>query len=323
MDKEALVKFNGFLAPKAEGSYLILNEGGYQIEGQTDTWKVIDEKNVQEQRFVQLVCEQTKKQKPDIVLHDSGVLVAQTVYGFDSSVMKKIEKFLREQKPELLHHQKFLENGTAERAKEYYTQEFNKQDTIYGVYFAVFSVVVGAIYKIAETNNDQLQLANLAVVLNQKIIIGGMVLFLAFAYIYVFLVIMGNSYYLILYSGKIIALEKMMNHFLEKEIFIWESYIMDKIQSPQNRFTKGYFNVNILKGAIAVVLYIVVEVILGIIWSLIFDDFIVTLIYCVAFGSLSGFVLMNWLKMWIHLPEYYKSCFIDLYKNKLQIKSED
>ena len=53
MDKEALVKFNGFLAPKAEGSYLILNEGGYQIEGQTDTWKVIDEKNVQEQRFVQ------------------------------------------------------------------------------------------------------------------------------------------------------------------------------------------------------------------------------------------------------------------------------
>ena len=59
----------------------------------------------------------------------------------------------------------------------------------------MFSVVVGAIYKIAETNNDQLQLANLAVVLNQKIIIGGMVLFLAFAYIYVFLVIMGNSYY--------------------------------------------------------------------------------------------------------------------------------
>lgn len=45
--------------------------------------------------------------------------MAQTIYGFDSSVMKKIEKFLREQKPELLHHQKFLENGTAERAKEW------------------------------------------------------------------------------------------------------------------------------------------------------------------------------------------------------------
>lgn len=273
---------------------------------------------------------------PDQLLHEQILL-----YGLDKdlvtvdSVLMLMDMFAMPYKAVVLrlfesgnisHQQaeKLLEVGSADvMERVYYTQEFNKQDTIYGVYFAVFSVVVGAIYKIAETNNDQLQLANLAVVLNQKIIIGGMVLFLAFAYIYVFLVIMGNSYYLILYSGKIIALEKMMNHFLEKEIFIWESYIMDKIQSPQNRFTKGYFNVNILKGAIAVVLYIVVEVILGIIWSLIFDDFIVTLIYCVAFGSLSGFVLMNWLKMWIHLPEYYKSCFIDLYKNKLQIKSED
>ena len=70
-----------------------------------------------------LVCEQTKKQRPDIILHDSGVLVAQTIYGFDSSVMKKIEKFIREKKPELLHHQKFLENGTAERAKESGTEQ--------------------------------------------------------------------------------------------------------------------------------------------------------------------------------------------------------
>ena len=31
--------------------------------------------------------------------------------------------FLREQKPELLHHQKFLENGTAERAKESGTEQ--------------------------------------------------------------------------------------------------------------------------------------------------------------------------------------------------------
>ena len=32
-------------------------------------------------------------------------------------------QFLREQKPELLHHQKFLENGTAERAKESGTEQ--------------------------------------------------------------------------------------------------------------------------------------------------------------------------------------------------------
>ena len=132
VDKESLVKFNGFQAPKAEGGYLILNEAGYQIEGQTDTWKVIDEKNVQEQRFVQLVCEQTKKQRPDIILHDSGVLVAQTIHGFDSSVMKKIEKFLREQKPELLHHQKFLENAK-DISKKVWTSLQRKKEAGYAV----------------------------------------------------------------------------------------------------------------------------------------------------------------------------------------------
>ncbi len=66
------------------------------------------------------------------------------------------------------------EYDLAKHECEYYTQEFNKQDTVYGVYFAVFSVVIRAIYKIAETNNDQLELTNLAVILNQKIIIGGM-----------------------------------------------------------------------------------------------------------------------------------------------------
>ena len=129
------------------------------------------------------------------------------------------------------------EYDLAKHECEYYTQEFNKQDTVYGVYFAVFSVVIGAIYKIAETNNDQLELTNLAVILNQKIIIGGMILFLAFAYIYVFLVIMGNSYYLILYSEKIMVLERILNHYLDKKIFVWESCVMEQIQTS---VYKGY-----------------------------------------------------------------------------------
>lgn len=226
-------------------------------------------------------------------------------------------------KNELLQKLLKSEYDLAKHECEYYTQEFNKQDTIYGVYFAVFSVVVGAIYKIAETNNDQLQLTNLAVILNQKIIIGGMILFLAFAYMYVFLVIMGNSYYLILYSEKIIVLERMLNHYLDKKIFIWESCIMEQIQSPQNKFTEGYFNVNLLKGAAAVVLYIIVEAILGILWNLTFDNFFVTLFYCVTLGFLSGYIFVNWLKMWRRLPEYYKSYFTNLYENNLQIKLED
>ena len=62
------------------------------------------------------------------------------------------------------------EYDLAKHECEYYTQEFNKQDTVYGVYFAVFSVVIGAIYKIAETNNDQLELTNLAVRITTLII---------------------------------------------------------------------------------------------------------------------------------------------------------
>lgn len=53
----------------------------------------------------------------------SGAFVTQTADRFNGEVTAKIQTFLREQKPELLHHQKFLENGTAERAKESGTEQ--------------------------------------------------------------------------------------------------------------------------------------------------------------------------------------------------------
>lgn len=42
---------------------------------------------------------------------------------------------------------------------------------------------------------------------------------------------------------------------------------MEQIQSFQNKRTAGYFNINLLKGAAAVLLYIIVEVLLGILWG--------------------------------------------------------
>lgn len=41
---------------------------------------------------------------------------------------------------------------------------------------------------------------------------------------------------------------------------------MEQIQSFQNKRTAGYFNINLLKGAAAVLLYIIVEVLLGILY---------------------------------------------------------
>ena len=93
------------------------------MAGQKGTWMVSDEVEVDGQRFVQMRSEQTKNPPPSIILHESGAFVTQTADRFNGEVTAKIQTFLREQKPELLHHQKFFENGTAERAKESGTEQ--------------------------------------------------------------------------------------------------------------------------------------------------------------------------------------------------------
>lgn len=60
---------------------------------------------------------------PSIILHESGAFVTQTALGFDGEATRKMSAFLQGPKPELLHHQKFFENGTAERAKESGTEQ--------------------------------------------------------------------------------------------------------------------------------------------------------------------------------------------------------
>ena len=123
VDKDRLVRFNGFFPKPQSGTYLILDEGGYQVAGQNGTWLASDEVNVEGQRFVLMKSEQTENPPLSIILHESGAFVTQTADRFNGEVTAKIQTFLREQKPELLHHQKFLENGTAERAKESGTEQ--------------------------------------------------------------------------------------------------------------------------------------------------------------------------------------------------------
>lgn len=60
VDKDRLVRFNGFFPKPQSGTYLILDEGGYQVAGQKGTWLVSDEVEVDGQRFVQMRSEQTK-----------------------------------------------------------------------------------------------------------------------------------------------------------------------------------------------------------------------------------------------------------------------
>lgn len=109
------IKFNGFFTKLSNGEYLLLNEQGYQVEGQKGTWTVTDEKTIDEQRFVLMVNDQKPDLLPSIVVQSDGKFITSTASGFDNATVRKVR--------ELLHHEKLLENGTAERARESGTEQ--------------------------------------------------------------------------------------------------------------------------------------------------------------------------------------------------------
>ena len=121
VNPKELIKFNGFFTKLSNGEYLLLNEQGYQVEGQKGTWTVTDEKTIDEQRFVLMVNDQKPDLLPSIVVQSDGKFITSTASGFDNATVRKVR--------ELLHHEKFLENGTAERARESGTeQNYNRID---------------------------------------------------------------------------------------------------------------------------------------------------------------------------------------------------
>lgn len=88
---------------------------GAQVEGQKGTWTVTDEKTIDEQRFVLMVNDQKPDLLPSIVVQSDGKFITSAASGFDNATVRKVR--------ELLHHEKFLKNGTAERARESGTEQ--------------------------------------------------------------------------------------------------------------------------------------------------------------------------------------------------------
>ena len=115
VNPKELIKFNGFFTKLPNGEYLLLSEEGYQVEGQKGTWTVTDEKTIDEQRFVLMVSDQKPDLLPNIVVQSDGKFMTTTSSGFDNATVRKVR--------ELFHHEKFLENGTAERARESGTEQ--------------------------------------------------------------------------------------------------------------------------------------------------------------------------------------------------------
>ena len=104
-------------------SYHALSEDWSEIADRTINML---EKIIENEAVHAMLAVLTEKQRNliyQIILHESGAFVTQTALGFDGEATRKMRTFLQGPKPELLHHQKFFENGTAERAKESGTEQ--------------------------------------------------------------------------------------------------------------------------------------------------------------------------------------------------------
>lgn len=206
---------------------------------------------------------------------------------------------------------------------EYYTELFNKQDNLYSIYFAIFAVVIGAIYYIITVNNKGTLFDNITLLQNQKLIICGLLAFLAITYMYLFVIMLGNSYYLIIYSEKAIVLKKLLNHFLGVNIYIWETDFMSIIQSTENIITKGYINVNMFKMVYAILLYLSIEIPLCILWYVVNGRGVLLYVYMFLVIGASVLLAYDWLIMWWRLPKHYRKVLSNLYLEKLCIRGRD
>lgn len=71
--------------------------------------------NIEAIRLLQTLDDQKPDLLPSIVVQSDGKFITSTASGFDNATVRKVR--------ELLHHEKFLENGTAERARESGTEQ--------------------------------------------------------------------------------------------------------------------------------------------------------------------------------------------------------
>ena len=206
------------------------------------------------------------------------------------------------------------EYACAREEIQYYVKMFNKQDSLYNVFFVVFSLVFGALYHVSSSGN--------IVALNerQQVIFGLLVCALAVIYTYFYVIIQANSYYLIIYSEKIIVLEKCLNYYLGKTVYIWETEFMSQIQSKSHVWTKGCINVNYIKTALAFLQYFIIHIGLGVMWFEINASVYMRIAYVAIVSIVSLFIAYNWIKMWFVLPSHYRNELKSIYEQKLEIE---
>ncbi len=201
------------------------------------------------------------------------------------------------------------EYKSAKKELKYYSDLFNKQDGLYSVFFAIFVAVIGLFCVI-----DQEKIT----LFNPQQMVWPSVVFLAIAYMYFFVIVMGNSYYLIFYSEKVVILEKLMNQCLDTKVYIWETEFMSVIQSKENHITKGYVNVNMIKIGFVIAQYAIIELALGLLWHSMFGFDWRFWLYASLAIAISIFLIWNWFIMWWRLPKHYRKELEHLYETSLR-----
>lgn len=201
--------------------------------------------------------------------------------------------------------------------RQYYAELINKQDASFNAFFAIFSIVMTLIYNAIQINNKDVFLENLLLSVDQKIIISAMCLLIGVLYIYLFVALSSSVYYLILFGEKIAVLEKVLNIYLGKELFVWETYIMSRLQSKDNVHSAGFLNVNYFKFVFVVILYLIVEAFISVV--LCYTVKTVAYLFVPVVALITLIVFCNWIMMYWKFPEYCKKTMEVLYEDKLGI----
>lgn len=209
------------------------------------------------------------------------------------------------------------EYDSAKAESRYYAEQINKQETFFNIYFAIFSIALGIIYKIVMINNEDVPFNCIELQGYQKKMVWMICLLLSLFGTYLFATMSGNSYYLMIFGEKVSVLEKILNYYLGENIFVWESCFMSNIQSRKNVIKTGCIKINYLKMVFAILIYLLVQTIL---LFVVYYTVKVVVIYIIFVGCVSVVAWGNWILMWWRVPKYCKNQLEHMYKEKLEIE---
>lgn len=114
-----------FIYADAAGNTVVYMVPNYQIDGKTGTWLPYDSEVIEGVCFFMMRNEQRKDAVSPIVVDSKGVFVTDAPNGFENvrSILTEYIHRDKKKQPNMTEHEKYLTNGTYERARESGTEQ--------------------------------------------------------------------------------------------------------------------------------------------------------------------------------------------------------